>query len=366
MDTDFLARAEALFLDAATDPCAWQTALDCVAQESGSRGAALLTVEGRGPFILPTAAMGEVAERYVKEGWHERDFRYAGIPRMKRKGIFVDQHIVDPEEMGRIAYYADFLQPMGFGWFAGLKVETGDDLWCLTLQRGTAGGPYLEAEQESLVRLGRIVSRAATLARQLEFARLEGAVDMASAFRDACMFVDRFGRVVKLNPRAEAMVGKQFQLHDGRVTFAHRSSAALQRHIDAAIWPELAPDAAAHLPVCVPQPEARPLIFQAIRLRGPSHGFFSPAYALLVIKDLNDRTTPDVAHLQAAFGLTAAEARLANALVLEFSLVDAAAYLNSSHETVRTQLKTVFAKTGTRTQAQLVDLLGRMRGSLIA
>ena len=361
MDVDFLARAETMFMDAATDPDAWQAALDMVAEKSGSRGAVILTVEGSGPFMLPTQNLGELAEHYVRDGWHQRDFRRAGLPLMKQRGIMVDQDFVRPEDMDRIGYYADFLQPLGFGWFAGLKVETGDDLWCLTLQRGAAEGPYQAEEQESLLRLGRIVSRAATLARRLELVRLDGAVDAADALAGAVMFINRFGKVVRLNQRAEVMVGRNFMIRQGRIRFAHTSSDALQRHIDAAIWPDLSPIASVHLPVVVPQPNGRPIVFQALRMRGRSLGFFSPAYVMLLVTDLNDKSATSVDHLQTIFGLTPAEARLANALLQQLSLVDAAAYLNCTHETVRTQIKGIFAKTGTRNQVQLVDLLGRVR-----
>jgi DNA-binding CsgD family transcriptional regulator len=361
LDAEFLARAEAMFLDAATDPDAWQAALDAVAVKTNSLGAALVTIEGRGPFVLPTQDVGELAERYVKDGWYQRDFRYAGIPRLKEHGLFVDQDIVKPDEMDKMAYYADFLQPMGVGWSACLRVDPSiDDLWCLAFHRSMADGPYQKEEQDSILRLRRMVSRAAALARQLEFIRLDGAMDVAGGIAGACMFIDRFGRAVRLNQAAEAMVGRCFSLREGRIDFAHASNLALRRHIDAAIWPDLAADAAAHRPVVVPQPGGRPLIFQALRLRGRSLGLFAPAHAMLLVTDLNDKTAPQVDLLQTVFKLTVAEARLCNALLQQFSLVDAAAYLNCSHETVRTQLKAIFAKTGTRTQVQLVELLGRL------
>lgn len=347
-------------MDAATDPDAWQSALDAVAEKSGSDGAVLLAIEGRGPAVLPTQSMGEAAERYMKDGWHQRDFRYAGIPLMKQHGIFVDQDIIDPANMRRLDYYADFLEPMGLGWGAGLKVETGEDIWCLTFQRSMAKGAYQPEEQASLLRLGRIVSRAAALARRLEFVRLDGAMDIAGALTGAIMFINSVGKVVRLNRRAEAMVGHNFMIRQGCIRFAGTSSDALQRHIDAAIWPDLSPIASAHLPVVVSQPNGRPLVFQALRLRGRSLGFFAPAYAMLLVTDLSDKSVPPVDHLQTIFQLTAAEARLATALLQHFSLVEAAAYLNSTHETVRSHIKSIFAKTGTRTQAQLVDLLGRI------
>lgn len=320
----------------------------------------MLAIEGRGPEVLPTQGMGEAAERYIKDGWHQRDFRYAGIRLMKQNGIFVDQDIIDPADMRRLDYYADFLEPLGFGWGAGLKVETGDDIWCLTFQRSMAKGAYQAEEQRALLRLGRIVSRAAALARRLEFVRLEGAMDVAGALTGATMFIDRFGKVVRLNQRAEAMVGRNFMIRQGRIRFADTPSDALDRHIDASIWPDLSPIASVHLPVVVPQLNRRPLVFQALRLRGQSQGFFAPACAMLLVTDLNDKSAAPINHLQAIFQLTVAEARLADALLQCFNLVDAATYLNCAHETARTQIKAIFAKTGTQTQAQLIDLLGKI------
>lgn len=360
MNDETLLRAETMLLDAATDPDAWQAALAMVARATNSKGAAILTVEGHGPFVLPTEGLGELAERYVKDGWHQRDFRYAGVPTMKQRGIMVDQDFVTPERMARMDYYADFLRPMGFGWFAGLRVTTGNDLWCLTFQRGEDAGAYLAEDQLRLARLGDVVSRAATIARRLEFIKLDGAVDAVSAMSGSCLFLDRFCRVVRMTDAAERMVGKAFQIQQGRIRLPH-GSAMLDRHLAASVWPDTAPDAAALRPVVISRPGDRPLVFHAIRLRGNALGFLAPAYVMLTITDLSEKAAPSADILQTAFQLTPAEARLANALLKQFSLVDTASYLNSTHETVRTQIKSVFAKTGTRNQAELVDLLGRLR-----
>jgi len=59
-------------------------------------------------------------------------------------------------------------------------------------------------------------------------------------------------------------------------------------------------------------------------------------------------------------GLTAAEARLAEALLLGLTPIDIAEQRNVSMPTVRTQLRSLFAKTGVTGQAELVKLLGRL------
>jgi DNA-binding CsgD family transcriptional regulator len=61
--------------------------------------------------------------------------------------------------------------------------------------------------------------------------------------------------------------------------------------------------------------------------------------------------------LAAAFGLTAAETRLAAQLASGASLAEAAEQLRVSRTTVRTQLQSVFAKTETRRQADLMRVL---------
>jgi DNA-binding CsgD family transcriptional regulator len=61
------------------------------------------------------------------------------------------------------------------------------------------------------------------------------------------------------------------------------------------------------------------------------------------------------------FGLTPAEFRLCAALADGVSLKACAQNWNRSYETLRSQLKTVLAKTGTHRQAELVALLDTYR-----
>jgi DNA-binding CsgD family transcriptional regulator len=69
--------------------------------------------------------------------------------------------------------------------------------------------------------------------------------------------------------------------------------------------------------------------------------------------------THAVEHLQKMFSLTTAESRLVRLLLRGDNLKRAAAQLEVSTETVRSQLKSVFAKTNTRRQAELILLLSR-------
>jgi DNA-binding CsgD family transcriptional regulator len=87
---------------------------------------------------------------------------------------------------------------------------------------------------------------------------------------------------------------------------------------------------------------------------------FSKGRAILVVLDLDARPRPPEAALRAAFGLTAAEARLASRLAAGESLADAADALGIAKNTARFQLRAVFAKTGVSRQGELVAALTRL------
>jgi DNA-binding CsgD family transcriptional regulator len=77
--------------------------------------------------------------------------------------------------------------------------------------------------------------------------------------------------------------------------------------------------------------------------------------ALVVIGDPSDDNVP-IETYRALFSLSCAEAALMAALVRGNSVGDWARERNVSVATVRTQLRSLFEKTGTDTQARLVGL----------
>jgi DNA-binding CsgD family transcriptional regulator len=80
----------------------------------------------------------------------------------------------------------------------------------------------------------------------------------------------------------------------------------------------------------------------------------------LTIFDISELPAPPFEALKAVFGLSAAEARLAQALARGESVESAARLLEIKPTTARTQLAAIFDKTGTHRQAKLVALLSRL------
>jgi len=80
---------------------------------------------------------------------------------------------------------------------------------------------------------------------------------------------------------------------------------------------------------------------------------------VLILIDLERPTDPGEASLRHLFGLTGAEAKLAARLASGRSLEEVASELRITVGTARSQLRSIFAKTHTHRQAELVALLNR-------
>jgi DNA-binding CsgD family transcriptional regulator len=86
----------------------------------------------------------------------------------------------------------------------------------------------------------------------------------------------------------------------------------------------------------------------------------APAHRPMRLTDLHDFPVPHEDTLRVVFDLTPAEARLAQGVARGDTLEEIASALGIKMTTARTQLASVFAKTGTRRQAKLVAILTRL------
>ena len=103
-----------------------------------------------------------------------------------------------------------------------------------------------------------------------------------------------------------------------------------------------------------------PFLAGAAGTEGLSWLFAPERLAILFVRQLRSDPAPAEENLRRIFQLTAAEARLAANLAGGRSLDDAASALGIGKETARTHLHSVFLKTGTHRQSELVAVLARL------
>jgi DNA-binding CsgD family transcriptional regulator len=353
---------ERAFADAALDPASWVKALDAASAHTESFGAVLLPIKGGLiPNIPFTESISGSADTYFRQSWYLRDERNRGINIMMQRGVIDDLDISSADRIKRHPYYQEFLAPHGLRWFGGVRVACGDDLWCLSLQRTIEQGPFSETEKRQLAELSNRLSASAALARAMGCATTSGALDAFEVSGTAVVLINRAGEAFKANPSAERLLKGDIRIVKKRLVAKDRAATTvLERAIHDLLWRRIGGGLSP--PVPLPRTGRRPLFAYPAKLASMTANALADCQAVVILIDPDDVSRPPQAALQAAFGLSEAEARLAARLASGEALEMVTERFGIAKETGRSQLKGIFAKTGVHRQAQLVALLAPLLG----
>ncbi len=349
------------FLNAAWDPSRWPEALQLASSAIGAAGSNLLPLKGTAPAVVWSPAVEELAHYFFDTGWYLRDERQGTIPKILSTGIAVDFDYTTPEQMEGSAYYQDFLGKFGFRYFAGLRIDAGDDIWALTIQRKISEGPFSLSEQRRIARWRQRLSNCATLTVELGKAHARGVTNVFELLGKPAILLDRFGQIIDLNSPAEKLLQSGLTLKNNKLGFDDRTASAhLNQILRAMLQPS--PKTKTFGPVLANREFLPALSVTLVGLTGQDINPFAQARILVLVNDLASRPLAKAEQLGQMFGLTPAEARLAEALSSGGGLRQVADELGVSHETGRTHLKRLFAKTGVNHQSALVALIAKLGG----
>jgi DNA-binding CsgD family transcriptional regulator len=178
-----------------------------------------------------------------------------------------------------------------------------------------------------------------------------------NALRLPAIALDQHGFVAEVNAAAEAIFDNDFRIKDRRLFVRDPAARALLK--DAIDQLKTAPrlNPLATEPVIVQRQDKMPVIVRTWRFDGAAHRPAQEVRALLTLNALGPKPGPPAAILAKTFHLTPAEAKLACVIARGASPEIAAGELKISRETARNQLKSVFAKTDTHRQSELVALI---------
>ena len=102
---------------------------------------------------------------------------------------------------------------------------------------------------------------------------------------------------------------------------------------------------------------SEPVVVHLVPTTGRASDLFGGGFGLLVITAVVAPDAPDAALIRGLFDLTPAEARVASGITEGLSVNQIASRNNVASETVRAQIKAVFAKLGVNRQSQVAALL---------
>jgi len=178
-----------------------------------------------------------------------------------------------------------------------------------------------------------------------------------NAMRLPAIALDQEGFVTEVNAAAEAVFDNDFRIKDRRLFVRDPAARALLK--DAIDQLKTLPrrNPLATEPIIVQRHDKLPVIVRTWRFDGAAHRPAQDVCALLTLNALGPKPGPPAAILAKTFRLTPAEAKLASVIARGASPKIAAGELKISRETVRNQLKSVFAKTDTHRQSELVALI---------
>ena len=236
-----------------------------------------------------------------------------------------------------------------------IHVPTGD-LVVVHLHR-QAGLPKFDARD--LARLDAYrphLARAALLAVRWRLERLRAATEALGLVGLPAMIVDLRGRVLAANDliqRTSAWVA--WRPHDRVALIDPAANELLQGALAALREPVSTPVRSIPIKAAASGEAA---VVHVIPTVGQARDVFLGAFGIIVITPVAASASPGTQILRALFDLTPAEASVAQAIATGAALEQIAAGHSVRTNTIRTQAKAVFAKTGTHSQAQLAALLG--------
>jgi DNA-binding CsgD family transcriptional regulator len=348
------------FREAAMLPRLWPQALESLACVFNSDAATLILTPTTQSTLIGSASLAPTMRDYFRSPIP--DPRETRVTPGLREQFMPDSAYFSRYEISRDPYYQEFLAPRGLAWNA--TAALGPDL-LISVKRGKQRGPYegadLTALNYSLSRL-RAASRMASMNWQSEFS---GRLSAFERLGRGALLIDARGRVLEFN--ACVRFGDGLDVVGGYLTTARSADrSALERFLSAVILGGTRAPAAATTLALAHKAGPRPIVIDGIACTDAMRSLHFRAAALLLVTDLNRRMRLSDGILRSVFGLTTTEARLARNLADGSSLREASVHLGISEAHARQRLKSVFVKTGTKRQGELLILIARLgdRGSI--
>lgn len=280
------------------------------------------------------------------------------------------QDVLAPGEFERTEYYNDFWRPNGDLFHTcGTLVRLDNGFANVGFPRSRGRGVYDTSDIAFLDLLSPHIATALRMHHRLGRERFASASALAALDRmeDAIILVDDRGCIVHANPSAEAELksGQRLSVRNGRL-MAGRQTA--QSDLDHALHSAAALSrfATTQEPMNVATREGDSALrasisFYPLPNRQGNSLNLGQAGVLVMLCEARNAQVASASLLRALYGLTPMEANIAQGLSLGHGLEEVAASMGIGLGTVRTHLKHVFVKTGTRRQSQLVSLLNRVR-----
>jgi DNA-binding CsgD family transcriptional regulator/PAS domain-containing protein len=344
--------------EASLDPLHWPNALECVGRACGAWGIQLLAFDrasGTVPFSAVAGQITAEAEALYIEHFGRLDPRVPLVARMAVGDLMICHEHFGGDFVARSEFYQDFLIPNGGRYAVGAKlIDSHDATVIVGIHRSEDGGCFARADLWTFKALLPHLARAMRIRQSLEAARAETAtVRMAlDKISFGVVLTDQTGRISYANEAASSMLrcGSGLLSVGGRLAARmtqddNALKAALRGSGGCVAIRRASAVGKLHLLVA-PLPERAAASLDAAR-----------GTLMILIKDPENSEQPAATMIAAAFGLSRAEARVAEAIARGRTIQEIADETRASRNTIRVQVQAILDKTGAGRQAELVRMI---------
>jgi DNA-binding CsgD family transcriptional regulator len=340
--------------EAAAIPEYWPDVLEKLAAIAGGQAGALVAYRGREPAGHTSSELyREGYEDYFQNGIEIENVRPLRAFERQYPGFLSDLEVQTPDEVARDEIYRRFLHPHGLQWTAGtIVLSPSNDILVVDVARATGEAPFDRASLEALDAYRPHVARASLMSARLGLRAASDMTDAMQLLGLPAIALSGTGKVVAMNSLVEAFDDRIVSRSFERVGLTQPSADALLADaLDDAKW---GTSRSIPLHAAAGQPA---LIVHLLPVSRAAHDIFAAAKVLLIVTDVTAPEAPTQELLAGLFDLTPAEARVARALASGLALDRVAAEFGVSVQTIRNQLASVFHKTGTSRQVELLRLI---------
>lgn len=363
MSPDTLVQLSTALYNACYDPQYWPQAAQALRHCINSMAVTLVLRQGTGFETVHSDCDADYARKY----WQEhaaQDPMLVGPSEAHR--LYCNQMVMETPHFRRSALFRDWLKPQGRHSVLLIKVPNGRQTAAIfAFNRGGTQTEYNALDITAANQITPLLCNVIQHVRRIAQLRAGLGIDSDSSNGLGHIIVSPRKRILQINTVAESLLHRYsttLSAHNGRLY-------ACNTHVESQLAAGIAracQGGAAGAPLgtnlLLRDPEGCPVVALAIAPipHAQTFGLDVGHVASVTLRRLQpDTCTTTRECLQTLFGLSLKEAELACALIEGSSLQEAAEQRAVGITTVRSQLSSLFRKTGTSRQGQLIALLAR-------
>ena len=335
--------------EAALFPDRWAKVIATIGHRLDFWGGALTWGKGEEESWLYTPNFQELMQAFMEGGWNRRNERLTRAIREGQFSFVQDFDVFTHDEWAGLPIVRDFLMPRGLGYGVATQIAPPDHpemtvLFERKLESGVIGPETMAA----LAGLRPHIARSLTLATRLQRQRADAMTLGLNVIGAPAAVMQASGRILSANDLFLSLQKSISTRARDRIVISDERTNRL-------LYKALAGHAVGSFPL--PSGEDGACILHVIPLRRNALDLSPNGSAIVLISQPMGTIADAGTLLKGLYDLTKGEARVALEIMKGLSLPAVARQLQISHETVRSNAKSIYAKTGSTGQADLVRRL---------